>query len=132
MKNWVSDIGSIFLWVFLWLIALIGNLTIGAIGFLYAIVVRSRKARYVAKYFKQLAISEDQRANVICGDLFNDILKKPNGSRFGWPDETISSALGKNYRDGTLRGFGIWWQRLLDRLDKNHVTKSIEEDEVSK
>ena len=43
-----------------------------------------------------LAHSIDQTGNVICERLFNHILIKSRIHRFGNPDETISSVLGKN------------------------------------
>ena len=49
-----------------------------------------------------------------------------NGYAFGNPNETISSALGKNQRDGTLSWFGKVICKILDTIDKNHCEKSID------
>jgi hypothetical protein len=50
-----------------------------------------------------------------------------NGYEFGDVRETISSALGKNQRDGTLSKFGKGICFVLDEIDKNHCKKSIKE-----
>ena len=51
--------------------------------------------------------------------------RKPNGYKFGNSKETISSALSKNKRDGTLSRTGKLLAWILDKIDKNHVLKSI-------
>jgi hypothetical protein len=91
--------------------------------FCYGLIrVRNKK-----QWFLNLAISKDQYGNVLGMYLFNDllILKKAK-HRFGHPDETISSVLGKNKRDGTLTKSGQILSNVLDFLDHNHVIKSIE------
>lgn len=57
----------------------------------------------------------------------NVFLIKENGYQFGRLKETISSALGKNERDGTLTKLGkkIVW--LLDVIEKDHCKNSIRE-----
>jgi len=82
----------------------------------------------LSDYFFDTALSIDQLGNVACKELFNDTLIKNNSqNRFGDPDETISSVLGKNKRDGTLTKTGIALSWILDKLDKNHVIKSIDQ-----
>ena len=92
--------------------------------FLYGLIrVRNKK-----QWFLNLAISKDQYGNVLGMYLFNDLLiLKKSQHRFGHPDETISSVLGKNKRDGTLTKIGQILSNVLDFLDHNHVIKSIEE-----
>ena len=66
--------------------------------------------------------------NVTCKELFNDTLILNNSENiFGDPDETISSVLGKNKRDGTLTKTGKILAAILDKLDKNHTIKSIDQ-----
>ena len=48
--------------------------------------------------------------------------------KFGNVNETISSALGKNQRDGTLSWFGKFIAFVLDKIDKDHCKKSINEN----
>lgn len=79
------------------------------------------------KYFKRIAKSLDQLGNVIGGPLLNTtLIKQCSKDRFGSEDETISSVLGKNKLSGCLTNAGMALSNILDRLDKNHVEKSIE------
>lgn len=81
-------------------------------------------------YFWRIAISLDQLGNVICGEPMNSLfLKDWSESKFGNPDETISSVLGKNQLAETLTDKGKFLVHLLHELDNNHSIKSIEEDE---
>ncbi len=79
------------------------------------------------RYFKDWAISLDQHGNVVCQYLFNLLLIKKGGYRFGNTDETVSSCLGKNYRKNTLTTMGSMITTLLNFLDKNHAINSIDE-----
>jgi hypothetical protein len=83
--------------------------------------------RKANKYFRLLAISIDQMGNVAMQDLFDDILITKNGYQFGNVDETISSVLGKNERQQTLKGLGKILVKLLNFIDSNHALNSIEE-----
>lgn len=78
------------------------------------------------KYFRDIALSLDQLGNVLCQHLFNLTLIKRGGYRFGNVDETISSVVGKNYIAGTLTKTGMVLASVLNRVDKNHVVKSID------
>ena len=73
-----------------------------------------------------IATSIDTSGNVVCVDLFNIILITKNGYKFGNRKETISSALGKNQRDGTLSIAGTALCEILDLIDPNHCQKSID------
>jgi hypothetical protein len=75
----------------------------------------------------EIAFSLDQFGNTACQHLFNDALIQQSGYKFGNPDETISSVLGKNKRDNTLTGLGLFVGNILDAIDENHVLKSIDE-----
>jgi len=63
-------------------------------------------------YFWNILIAIDQFFNAVLG---------------GNPDETISSRAGKAKREGKL--WGGYLCNVLDKLDKNHCEKSVEEDE---
>jgi hypothetical protein len=90
-----------------------------------------RKLRYSFKrldnQFLAIATSIDASGNVVCMDLFNLLLKQKTGYSFGNRRETISSVLGKNQRDGTLTKLGVFVAYVLDKIDKNHCFKSIDE-----
>lgn len=80
--------------------------------------------------FFDLGYSKDQHGGVSCKELFNDILiTKDSKHKFGNPDETISSVLGKNRRDNTLTwcGKALCW--ILGLFQKDHEIRAIEEDE---
>jgi hypothetical protein len=86
-------------------------------------------AKEASNWLYAWAISIDQLGNVVCKDLFNDVLILPTGIPFGNPDETISSVLGKNKQANTLSKIGKGLDWLLNRLDPNHSINSIEIDE---
>lgn len=78
-------------------------------------------------YLWNLLIALDQLANVLLSPLLNLILR-PSAARFGDPDETLSSVLGKNVEAGACIGCH-WVCRLLHLADPWHCQKSIERDE---
>jgi hypothetical protein len=80
-------------------------------------------------YHMNIAISFDQLGGVLGAPLFNVILRKKGGATFGNPDETISSVLGKLKKSGHLTGMGKFFATLLNKIEKQHVEKAIEEDE---
>lgn len=65
------------------------------------------------QYLFNILISIDQLANALLG---------------GYPDETISSRVGKLAAQKNCL-LCRWFCVLLDKLDKNHCASSIEEDE---
>lgn len=82
---------------------------------------------YFDNYFKNLAISLDQFGNVACGGLFNfTLIQRGSKHKFGNPDETVSSVIGKNKVKNSLSLAGKLLDWVLDKLDANHSIKSIE------
>jgi len=79
-------------------------------------------------YFKQTAIDIDRFGNRNFRCFLNTTMQV-NGYAFGDVRETISSALGKNQRDGTLSWFGRRICFVLDKLETDHCKKSIKEFE---
>ena len=78
-------------------------------------------------YFRSTAVNIDRFGNREFKALFNKLLIKENGYRFGDIRETISYVLGKNQRDKTLTKTGKVLVWILDLIDKNHCEKSIED-----
>jgi len=76
-------------------------------------------------YFKSSAVNLDKFGNREFRTLFNKTLA--TGHRFGDINETISSVLGKNQLTGTLTCIGKVLVWILDKIDNNHVIKSINE-----
>ena len=70
------------------------------------------------------ALELDIYANYACRHTWNLIFQL-EGYEFGVKGETISSALGKNQRDGTLTWVGLFICFILDTLDKDHCQNSI-------
>lgn len=101
------------------------------IAFLYSIGLTLLKSGYktLDDYLFNCAYATDQHANVFLAKLFNDVMIKQGGHKFGNPDETISSVLGKNKLMGKLSLFGKCLDYILHLLDNNHSIKSIENDE---
>ena len=77
-----------------------------------------------------MAVAGDQFGNVACQALLNVTLIKKGGIKFGNPDETVSGVLGKNKEWETLTGIGKFIAGVLNKIEKNHVEKAIEEDEI--
>jgi 8-oxo-dGTP diphosphatase len=98
------------------------------IGFFYSVVLTLLKSGYkeLDKYLLMCAISQDQHAGAWLSKLFNDTLVKKGGHRFGDPDETISSVLGRNQLINRLTLLGKLINWILDKIEKDHSIKSIE------
>lgn len=114
----------------LFLIALILVLVFTPIGLVFTIIKSCIfwNRGILKKYFFSLAISLDQFGNVAMQGFFNIcMVSNKSKHKFGNPDETISSVLGKNQKANTLIYPGKRLVALLDALDKNHSLKSIEQ-----
>ena len=81
-------------------------------------------------YFLSSAANLDRFANREFRTLWNSTLVKENEFNspypFGHRDETISSALGKNQRAGTLSKAGGCLAWILGKIEKNHCIISID------
>lgn len=78
-------------------------------------------------YFKSSAMNLDKYANREFRSLFNQVLINSQAYPFGNEKETISMVLGKNQLNNTLTQTGKSLVWILDKIDKNHVEKSIEQ-----
>lgn len=72
-----------------------------------------------------LALGLDQIGNAVCRDMFNRLLIKENGYKFGKVQETISSVLGKNQMLDTLSLWGRILVSILELFEGDHCLKSI-------
>jgi hypothetical protein len=101
--------------------------------FVYAIGIGSYKKvkTYVGKSLYIIAYGLDCIGNVVCRDLFNNILIRGQYGNakyeFGRWTETISSVLGKNQQTRTLTKYGERLVAILDWIDPDHCKKSIQE-----
>ena len=97
------------------------------VGFVYSVCLTLFKSGWNALdgYLFQCAIAQDQHANTWLAKLFNDVLIKPYGYKFGITDETISSVLGRNQLSGHLTRLGKLINAILHAIEKDHSIKSI-------
>jgi hypothetical protein len=77
-------------------------------------------------YIWRILILIDQGCNVLFAPLLN--LYIHNSYKFGNPDETLSSVMGKQLRAGNCKGCKFIC-RILNKIDPRHCNNSIEEDE---
>ncbi|CAM4074712.1 NUDIX domain-containing protein [Zobellia nedashkovskayae] len=117
-----------FIGALLFLISIILLLITGPLGFVYGIFhsLFTRGIKGVGEYFLKIAISIDQLGNVMMQHLMNILWTDKNGYKFGNRDETISSALGRNKKLGTLTAAGRLIDKILDIIDPDHSLNSID------
>lgn len=108
--------------ILLFLVAFILLLPLSIINFFVVLFTSKDHAK---GYFRSTAVNIDKFGNREFRKLWNLTLKKSNGYEFGNSEETISSALGKNERDGTLTFTGKCLAWILNTIDKDHCKKSI-------
>lgn len=115
--------------IFLLVVAYAIAIVLLPLGFIYTIIgilcFQNKKLTRIENYLFQIAVTIDQMGNVICAYMFNDVLIRNKYYKFGNPDETISSVLGKNKSNLRLIGRVLRW--FLDKVEKNHIEKSVEE-----
>lgn len=102
------------------------------IGYALVTILFKKKQDYeptFSKFLWDLSLSIDQTLNVCLQFILNDLMKYPKGAIFGNPDETISGVTGKNQRLNNLTWFGKCVNWFLNKLEKDHSIKAIEEDE---
>ena len=79
-------------------------------------------------YFMKVLYTLDQSVNVVAAPLLN-FLTSDKSYKFGNPDETLSSVMGKNVENGTCRGCHWICKYILHPIDNDHCRQSIEHDE---
>lgn len=82
-------------------------------------------------YFKDRALALDIYGNMNFNNLFDFLLRKSSGYKFGREGETISSALGKNQMLGKLSILGKLLVWILHVIEKNHCIISVQNFEVT-
>ncbi|HUH46522.1 MAG TPA: hypothetical protein VLZ54_05160 [Arenibacter sp.] len=114
--------------ILLFLISVLLFVVTVPLGFIYGLLYGLFKKGMtgMGEFLLKIAISIDQLGNVAMQHLLNLLWIKKDGYKFGNRDETISSALGKNNRLGTLTLFGKFIDAFLDLIDKGHSLNSID------
>jgi len=113
------------------IIATILKVLVAPFAYMYG-TVKSLKIGGLKEWNKwnfDLAVAKDQYGNGLLKYVMNDLSICGNGYQFGNIDETISSVLGKNKNQHTLTKFGIFIAAILNKIDPNHVEKSIDYNE---
>jgi hypothetical protein len=108
----------------LFIIAIILFLPLTVLNLLMVLIKYGFSLKTIDQYFYQTAIDIDRFGNHNLRTLLNATLQK-KGYQFGNERETISSALGKNKRKGTLTNTGKALCKILHIFDTNHCLKSI-------
>lgn len=116
-------IGALLFFISIVLLAISGPLGF-VYGFFHSLFNKGLKG--LGEYLLKIAISVDQLGNVMMQHLLNTLWVKKGRYNFGNRDETISSALGRNKKLGTLTAFGNWIDKFLDTIDPNHSLNSID------
>lgn len=80
------------------------------------------------KYFREVAYIIDVAFCVLGQFFWNDTMKKKGGYDFGSPHDSISECMGQNKRIANETKWGAWWGRRLNKWDKNHLEKAIDDD----
>lgn len=106
--------------ILLFLIAYILYLPLTVINFFF---VENKKG-----YFLSSAVNLDKFGNREFRTILNKVLITDKGYKFGNINETISSVLGKNELTSTLTKTGKVLVWILDKFQKNHVYKAINND----
>ena len=114
--------------ILLYIVAIILFIPLSVINFFVVLWNYGIKWKTVNGFFYETAVDIDRFGNRNFRTLWNAILKKKDGYKFGNINETISSALGKNKVKGTLTYTGKVLCVILDFLDENHCIKSINND----
>ena len=113
--------------IILYFIAIILYIPLTVINAFLVLFKYGWKFKTINDFFYETAVDIDRFGNRNFRTLWNETLRKEGGYKFGDERETVSSALGKNKRDGTLTKTGVIVCKILDYLDENHCIKSIKE-----
>ena len=117
----------------LYLISIVLSFIVKPVKFFYHLYVQIKafftpaNLKRIDNEFLAKAILQDKYCNHADAELLNALfLTKDSVHKFGNPNETISSVLGKNLVAGTLTKKGYEICALLNDLEKDHVLISID------
>lgn len=115
--------------VLLLLTAYILDLILWTFWFIYAVVKYSRERDWtnLGYYLRKVSKAIDEKGNVKWWPFCNKYVRMEWGAKFWRSDETLSSVIGKNERDNTLKPMWIKANKILNIIDYNHSINSIEE-----
>lgn len=125
MKSKIRPFRLLLINFVLFVVSCILFIIISPTAFFYTVLFKRGRS----KFLRDCAYANDQSGNVFCQTFFNATLRKKNAYRFGKPDETISSVLGKLQQSQQLTLMGKALCFILDTIEKDHCLKYIESDE---
>ena len=113
-------------------VAIILLLTIGIYGLMYTLIESLFKYKnrsyinYWADLFYSINVGIDKIGNVLLAAFLNKYAIKDLKFPFGNVNYTISYVLAINYLNlNNLKPFGKWLVNVLEKIDKNHMQKSL-------
>jgi hypothetical protein len=110
------------------ILTLIAFLLVGVFtpfSILWTLILHPRK---LSDYFWRFAIALDQLGNVTCQYTLNFVFIKKDGVLCGNEDQTVSYVIGANKQKGTLTKAGIYLAKILNKIEKDHVEKAVENE----
>jgi len=116
---------DLFVNIILLILALLLAVVLFPFGWLHGLITFRLSISRLSHYLLTISLSIDQMGNVILAPLFNRIMIKRNGYKFGDEDETISYVLGRYQITKTLSKLGNLLANLLDWIDPNHCAKTV-------
>lgn len=122
----LNNLKSFLINFLLLLVALVLIMPLTAINLVIVLIIYRKDGimRTLSTYFLETATDIDRFGNRNLRTLWNLTLRKDGGHEFGNINETISSALGINKREGTLSKTGCLLCKILHVFDKGHCEKS--------
>ena len=108
------------------IIAVLMSIVLYPLGLVYSLITFRFSFKQLGSYWFVMAVSVDQLGNVVMSTLFNDLLIRKYGHKFGDEDQTVSMVLGVNKKMGTLTKLGKLIADILNKIDPDHVEKAIE------
>jgi hypothetical protein len=116
----------------LFFVAVLLLLTVGVFGMLYGLCISIKEytkasfLKYWVDVIYSINVGIDQIGNVMLAPFLNRFcLIKRTNCRFGKVTETISYVLAVNYFAGNLTKFGLGIVNILEKIDENHMEKSL-------
>ena len=96
------------------------------LALIHTIVDQLRYGSRLSSSFRQGAYALDVYANVTYSSFLDGWFLKKGGYHFGYPNETISSALGKNLTLDKLTTIGEGCAGFLNLIDPDHCYNAIQ------
>jgi hypothetical protein len=103
----------------------IGSGLLKRLFFLFGLILgvyHSIKDKKLGDYFYSLGIGNDIWGNKLIAPHANKYWIKKGGRKYGG-NETISKTMAYNKRDGYNTSRADFWENLINKVDKNHLSK---------